>query len=366
MPSCRFEAVHERLDSPVNILIVRVSSLGDVVHNMPMLADIRRHHPQANIDWVVEEAYAGLVQLNSHVRKVIPYALRRWRKNPLSAQHRAEMRDFFRALRHEAYDVVFDTQGLFKTGAVMQMARLASGGKRVGLANATEGSGYEAVSRIFHTVSVPVGLHTHAVQRARMVAAAALGYAVDGPVDFNLQAPAPSAEWLPAGPYAVFFHGTARAAKQWNADNWVQIAQTLTARGLPVLLPWGNASERHAAQLLAERINKNANKNANDNAGADARVLPALPLMDAVALAQRAALVVGVDSGLTHIAAAYRRPTIELYCDSPRWKTQGDWSDNIINLGDSGKPPSAEQVRGAIDILLGLPDSGRSASHFPR
>jgi heptosyltransferase-1 len=358
MPSCRFEAVHERLDSPVNILIVRVSSLGDVVHNMPMLADIRRHHPQANIDWVVEEAYAGLVQLNSHVRKVIPYALRRWRKNPLSAQHRAEMRDFFRALRHEAYDVVFDTQGLFKTGAVMQMARLARGGKRVGLANATEGSGYEAVSRIFHTSSVPVGLHTHAVQRARMVAAAALGYAVDGPVDFNLYAPAASAEWLPAAPYAVFFHGTARAAKQWDADNWVSVAQALTARGLPVLLPWGNASERHAAQLLAERI--------NNNAGNHARVLPALPLMEAVALAQRAALVVGVDSGLTHVAAAFRRPTIELYCDSPRWKTQGDWSDKIINLGDSGKPPAAEEVCGAIDILLGPLETDRSASHFPR
>jgi heptosyltransferase-1 len=346
----------------VNILIVRVSSLGDVVHNMPMLADIRRHHPDANVDWVVEEGYADLVQLNSHVRKVIPYALRRWRKNPLSATNRAEMRGFFRALRRETYDFVFDTQGLFKTGAVMQMARLAPGGKRVGLANATEGSGYEAVSRVFHTVSVPVGLHTHAVQRARMVAAAALGYAIEGPVDFNMRAPAASAEWLPAGPYAVFFHGTARAAKQWRADNWVAAAQALTARGLPILLPWGNASERQAAQMLAERINNNANNNAGDHA----RVLPALPLMDAVALAQRAALVVGVDSGLTHIAAALRRPTIELYCDSPRWKTQGDWSDNIINLGDSANPPSAAEVRGAIDRLLGPFDAGRSAAHFPR
>jgi heptosyltransferase-1 len=330
----------------LNILIVRVSSLGDVVHNMPMVADIRRHYPDANIDWVVEEAYAGLVRLNNHVRNVIPYALRRWRKNLLSARNRAEMRGFYQALQRDPYDFVFDTQGLFKTGMVMRMARLAPGGKRIGLANATEDSGYEAISRIFHTASVPVGLHTHAVQRARAVAAAALGYAADGPADFNLREPgAPGArpEWLPPVPYVVFFHGTARAAKQWNAENWVQAAQGLAARGLPILLPWDSEAERHTAERLAARI-KNA------------RVLPRLALMEAVVLAQRAALVIGVDSGLTHIAAAFRRPTIELYCDSPRWKTQGDWSPNIINLGDSGMPPDAAEVCNAVDLLLGPPN----------
>jgi len=328
----------------VNILIVRVSSLGDVVHNMPMVADIRRHYPQANIDWVVEEAYVDLVRLNPAVRKVIPIVLRRWRRNLLSSAVRAEMRDFRRALQHEAYDAVFDTQGLFKTGMVMCMARLAAGGRRVGLANATEGSGYEAISRIFHTASVPVGLHTHAVQRARMVAAAALGYAPDGPPDFNLRAPETSPAtlpaWLPSVPYAVFFHGTARAAKGWSSENWIPVGQQLAARGLPILLPWGSDAERHGAEQLAARLS-------------NARVLPRLPLMDAVLLAQRAALVIGVDSGLTHVAAAYKRPTIELYCDSPRWKTQGDWSPDIINLGDSGAPPDPAQVCKAVDTLLG-------------
>ena len=75
--------------------------------------------------------------------------------------------------------------------------------------------------------------------------------------------------------------------------------------------------------------------------------------MEAVMLAQRAALVVGVDTGLTHIAAAFNRPTIELYCDSPRWKTEGDWSDNIINLGDEGTAPTVEQVAAAVDVLQG-------------
>lgn len=325
----------------MKILIVRVSSLGDVVHNMPMVADILRHYPDAKIDWVVEEAYTNLVRLNDGVHRIIPFGLRRWRKSLHVAATRAEMRAFFQALRAEPYDMVLDTQGLFKTGLVMRLARLAPGGRRVGLANATEGSGYEPVSRIFHTISVPVGLRTHAVLRARLVAAAALGYAVEGPADFRLRAPdASQAQWLPDRPYAVFFHGTARAAKRWDSASWVRIAAGLQARGLPVLLPWGSAAEREAAQQLAARM-------------PNAQVLPQLSMMDAVALAQRAALAIGVDTGLTHIAAAYGRPTIELYCDSPRWKTEGDWSANIVNLGDLGAPPDVAEVEAAIAALLG-------------
>ena len=111
----------------MKILIVRVSSLGDVVHNMPMVADLLRARPGAQIDWVVEEAYVNLVRLNTGVRHVIPYALRRWRKSLLSAPTRAEMRAFYQRLRAEEYDIVFDTQGLLKTGVVMRMARVASG-----------------------------------------------------------------------------------------------------------------------------------------------------------------------------------------------------------------------------------------------
>jgi heptosyltransferase-1 len=327
----------------LNILLVRVSSLGDVVHNMPVVADILRHYPGANIDWVVEEAYTDLVRLNNGVRNVIPFALRRWRKTLLSSATRTEIRMFYRALRAETYDVVLDTQGLLKTSMVMGLARVANGGKRVGLANSTEGSGYEAASRIFHTMSVPVGRRTHAVLRGRLVAAAALGYAVDGPADFGLRAPALPASasaWLPEQPYAVFFHATARAAKQWPAASWIEVAQTVEARGMPVLLAWGSEAEKQAAEQLAAQM-------------PNARVLPKLSMMEAVTLAQRAALAIGVDTGLTHIAAAYNRPTIELYCDSPRWKTEGDWSPDIINLGDTGAPPSVSEVRAAIAHLLG-------------
>jgi heptosyltransferase-1 len=318
---------------------------------MPVVTDLLRHYPDAAIDWVVEEAYVDLVRLNGGVRAIIPFALRRWRKNLLSSATRAEMRAFYRALRKETYDLVLDTQGLLKTGAVMGMARMTKGGKRVGLANSTEGSGYEAASRIFHSMSVPVGRRTHAVMRGRLVAAQALGYTIDTPAQFGMRAPdmprtgAPA--WLPDRPYVVFFHATARQAKQWAPANWVRIEKDLAARGMPVLLAWGSDSERQAAERLASQM-------------IDAQVLPKLSMMEAVTLAHRAALAIGVDTGLTHIAAAYNRPTIELYCDSPRWKTEGNWSPNIVNLGDTGTPPSAEEVGAAIASLLG--PSGRQST----
>lgn len=306
---------------------------------MPMVADIHRHFPAAQIDWVVEEGYTSLVGLNPHVRKIIPIALRRWRKTLFSAATRAEIGAFRRELQAERYDLVFDTQGLLKTSVVMRMARLVPQGRRIGLANATEGSGYEPISRIFHDQSIPVGLRTHAVTRARLVAAAALGYQLEGQPDFALRPPEPARwAWMPEQPYVVFFHGTARAAKQWPQAQWIKLGQALAERGLQILLPWGSAREQEAARQLAAGI-------------PGATVLPALPMMQAVALVQQARLVVGLDTGLTHIAAAYGKPTIELYCDSPRWKTEGNWSPAIINLGDLGAPPSEEDV---LKAALGL------------
>ncbi|HEX9173066.1 MAG TPA: lipopolysaccharide heptosyltransferase I [Telluria sp.] len=323
----------------MNILLVRVSSLGDVLHNLPMVADILRHHPDANIDWVVEEGYVSLVRLNPHVRTVIPFALRRWRKTLASSATRAEIKAFFRTLRQQEYDYVFDTQGLLKTGIIMGAARIRRGGHKVGLANGSEGSGYEGVSRIFHTRSIALDPRTHAVARGRMVAAAALGYTLDAGPDFGLPAPDPASRpgWMPDAAYAVFFHGTARDAKKWAPANWITLGQALAP--MPVLLPWGSEQEKREAEALAAQL-------------PNARVLPKLSMMDAVELARHAALAVGVDTGLTHIAAAFVRPTVEIYADSPKWKTEGNWSPRIVNLGDLGAPPSAPDVIAAARHLL--------------
>lgn len=323
----------------MKILLVRVSSLGDVLHNLPMVADILRHHPDARIDWVVEEGYVSLVRLNPHVRKVIPFALRRWKKGLKDRAVRAEVRAFFRDLRAEQYDYVFDTQGLIKTGLVMAAARVRKGGQKIGMANGTEDSGYEGASRIFHSRSIPVEPRTHAVERGRVVAAAALGYALDTPPDFGLAAPDPAKRpaWMPAGAYAVFFHGTARDAKKWATENWIALGHALAP--LSILLPWGSPREKEEAERLAAAL-------------PNAAVLPKLSMIDAVELARHAALAVGVDTGLTHIAAAFVRPTVEIYADSPRWKTEGNWSPRIVNLGDTGRPPSVNEVVAAARSLL--------------
>jgi heptosyltransferase-1 len=326
--------------APLNILLVRVSSLGDVLHNLPMVADIARHFPDARIDWVVEEGYTSLVRLNERVGAIIPFALRRWRKSLSSRQTRCEIAAFFKTLRARRYDYVFDTQGLLKTGIIMGAARLAPGGQKIGLANGSEGSGYEGISRLFHSRSIALDARTHAVARGRLVAARALGYELDTKADFGLPEvprPQPRPEWMPAAPYAVYFHGTARNAKKWAPENWIELGARLAP--MPILLPWGSAAEKDEAELLAARL-------------PHARVLPGLPMADAVTLARHAALVVGVDTGLTHIAAAFARPTVEIYCDSPRWKTEGNWSPNIINLGDRGAPPAVAEVLEAAKLLL--------------
>ena len=324
----------------MKILLIRVSSMGDVLHNMPIVADILRHFPDAQIDWVVEENFVDLVKLNPHVRKVIPFALRRWRHKMLSGDVRAEMAIFKKWLQADTYDVILDTQGLLKTGVIMG---LAHGIAKVGLANGTEGSGYEAVSRIFHTLSVPVDRHTHAVLRGRQVAAKALKYddITFIPPDFGLIAPTidHALPWLTDANYAVFFHGTAGAKKKWPAHDWITLGKHLRQRHLPVLLAWGSKAEHLEAEQLASHIS-------------GAMVLPKLSMLEAIILAQRASLVVGVDTGLTHIAAAYGRPTVEIYAASPRWKTEGNWSDNIVNLGDQGNPPGVAEVIAAVDQLI--------------
>jgi heptosyltransferase I len=142
---------------------------------------------------------------------------------------------------------------------------------------------------------------------------------------------------MPAGDYAVFFHGTARAAKKWPAAHWIALGQALAP--MTILLPWGSPREKEEAERLAAAL-------------PNARVLPKLSMMDAVELARHAALAVGVDTGLTHIAAAFVRPTVEIYADSPRWKTEGNWSPRIVNLGDTGAPPTVDEVTAAARRLL--------------
>ncbi len=322
------------------ILIVRVSSLGDVVHNMPVIADIRRRHPDAQIDWLVEESFIDLVQLVEGVRRAIPFSLRRWRKRLFSLDNWREIGAFRRALAAEKYDLVIDCQGLVKTAWVGSWAR----GPLAGLANRTDGAGFEWPVRFFYDRRVPVPPRTHVVERTRQLVAAALGDPAPQPtddIDFGIDTRRAALALSSAGlnlpvPYVVFVHATSRADKQWPDTAWIELGQALVQRGASIVLPWGSDAERETSERLAREF------------GAAALVPPKLSLPAVVGLIDGAAATVGVDTGLVHIAAALKRPTVELYNFATAWRTGGYWSPDVINLGTAGQPPTLQQVKAAL------------------
>ena len=296
----------------MNILFVKLSSLGDVVHTMPAVQDIRRAFPQANIDWVVEKGFAPLVQRCEGVRRVIPCELRRWRKAPFSAATRAAWKTFKTNLQAEAYDAVIDLQGLTKSALVAWLAGLAPGGKRYALANRTEGSGYEAPTRWVADVAVRIAPHVHAVQRSRLLCAQALGYALPADESYGLQ-PEHMHERVAVGmiaarPAVALVHGTSRADKQWPVGHWVMLAQRLDAEGYDVALLHGTDEEERRSHEMAQQM-------------PNAVIWPRLPLDALTDALAGCAGVIGVDSGLSHIAVALDLPHVQLYNFDTAWRT---------------------------------------------
>jgi heptosyltransferase-1 len=291
----------------MKILLVKLSSLGDVVHALPALQDIRQALPQGRIDWVVERAFEPLVQRCEGIGQVIGCELRRWRQAPLAARTREEWRAFRAQLRSEAYDAVIDLQGLTKSALVARVARLAAGGRRYALANRTEGSSYEAPTRWVADVALQIAPHVHAVQRSRQLCAMALGYDVPAHLNYGLRARAGHA--IGDEPAVVLVHGTSRDDKCWPDSHWRELGARLIALGLPLGLPHGSEGERERSERLAHAL------------GPRAQVWPRL---DLGALADRFAAsvgVIGVDSGLSHIAVALDRPHVQIYNFETSWRT---------------------------------------------
>ena len=338
-------------DSP-RILIVKLSSLGDVLHNLPVVWDLRRRLPNAQIDWIVEEAYVHLLEplkttpSFSGIDRIIPVAFRRWRKHLFRWQSWQEFFAMRTMLQAVPYDAILETQGLIKSALVCTLARKSASGEVTGLANATEHSGYEPMARRFYDQSVQVPVQCHAIDRSRWVMCSAMDWPLidrrsDPPRFFpsqfseslaplQLEGLRTEASGLPV-PYVLCFHATARAAKRWSDADWVLVGQALSKQGYQLIFPWGSAEEMRISALIASQI-------------PGAIVPRAFSINEAYGLIANAALTIGVDTGLTHLSAVLGRPIIEIYCDSPRWKTEGYWSDRIVNLGDYQRPPSAKAV----------------------
>lgn len=344
----------------MRILLVKTSSLGDVVHNLPVASDLQRRFPNARIDWCVEEAFADIPRLHPAVREVIPVAVRRWRKSLCQPAHWSTLGREIRAARAEiraqTYDAILDTQGLLKSALIARQAR----GKTLGYARQVA---REPLAACFYDRAFFVPTGQHAVERNRRLAALALG--IPGawppghpsalssalPLDYGIRPPAMDFPWLGNAldgtrvvHYAVLLTATSRADKLWDEALWREVGQALGARGLTPVFPSGNAAERQRAERITVGI-------------PSACIAPPLGLHELAALLGASCLCIGVDTGLVHLATALGTPTVALYTATDPALTGVLGTGFARNLGGKGTPPSVAEV---LDTAKAALASGRS------
>ncbi len=336
--SCAAAPTH-RAHGVSAILVVRPSSLGDIVHALTIVADVRAHRPELAIDWVAETGFVPLLELHPGLRRIVPVALRRWWHRPFAASSWREFASFRRALRREDYSAVLDLQEQVKGALIARMARgVRHGPDRVSIR--------EPVASFLHDRHHAIDPAHHFIVRCRELAAAALGYRVEGPPRFGLAPPPPPVGMLPDRPFVAFFHGTSRLNKLWPDAHWRRLVEMFATSGFPVILPWGSDAEHARSEHLAAGV-------------PNARVPPSprqsLPAL--AALLARAELVIGVDTGLVHLAAALGTPTVSLFvATDPRSCGVGLAGPWARDLGGIGAVPTPEMVeRTAAELMRRAP-----------
>jgi heptosyltransferase-1 len=275
------------------VLLIKTSSLGDVIHTLPALSDAAASLPGVRFDWVVEEAFAEIPAWHPAVERVIPVALRRWRKAPWRAWRSGEWSRFRQALSQSRYDRVIDAQGLLKSAFITRLAQGPSYGP-------DRRSAREPLAARFYDQPLSVPKGRHAIERIRQLLAQALDYPPPGlPLDYAVDKTClPQSPY--AAPYLVFLHGTTWTSKHYPEAHWQRLAALAGGEGYRVLLPWGSRAERQRAERLA-------------GAQAAVEVLPALELSRLAGVLAGASGVIGVDTGLAHLAAALGCPGVFLY-----------------------------------------------------
>jgi len=322
----------DRNDTPGGVLVVRPSSLGDIVYALAVVSDIRRERPGAAVDWVAEPGFAPLIALCPDVRRVVAFGLRRWRRAPLAAATWRDIADFRASLRRTRYAAILDLQEQVKGALIAKAAR----GVRHGFDRA---SIREPLATLLDDVHHRVPRDLHFVTRCRRLAGAALGYATETPPRWNLCVPA-AAPGTPNGPYVVVLHATSRDDKLWPEPSWRAVMDACSRAGFAIVLPWGSAAEAARSRRLAQ--------------GSAAAIVPGwLALPDVAALLANAALAIGVDTGFTHLAAALGTPTIALFTvTDPHRHGVECAGPHGRDLGDVGAVPSVDAVLGAAGERL--------------
>jgi heptosyltransferase-1 len=304
-----------------------MSSLGDVIHNLPVATDLARYRPDLAIDWLVEEQYVPIVAMHPSVSRIVPIALRRWRRTPLSRSTWQEFSALRARLREQRYEAIIDTQGLLKSVFASHQAC----GPVYGFGRHTA---RDPLASFFYSGTFEFTPETHKIMRYRGVAARALEYTPDPPIDYGIRAGEPSSDRA-ASPYCVVFHSTARAAKLWSEQHWIEMLSRFTRAGVNCLLPWGSESERLRSERLAQGQPK-------------VIVPPKLSVTELAAVIGRAELVIGVDTGLMHLAAALSRPVVGIFCDSNPVDACPIGPGPTAWRGQIGAPPSIDTVTDAV------------------
>lgn len=309
----------------MKVCVIKTSSMGDVIHTLPALTDAKKAIPSLSIDWVVEENFAEIPRWHSAVNRVIPIALRRWRKSPFSIQTINEWKNYRTLLQAENYDAVIDAQGLIKSA--LFATRFAQGVKH----GYDRQSIREPLAYFFYDKKYAIPYQQHAVERIRQLFALSLGYElpqVQGDYSIAHHFLHQTSEQN----YVVFIHSTTRADKHWEEAEWQKLIEKITALSdCKIHLPWGNEQEKARAERLAQ-VHSNV------------LVLPKLTLTELAKQIANAKAVVSVDTGLAHLTAALDKPNITLY-GATEPKLIGCYGENQYYLSaNSMKEISAEQV----------------------
>jgi len=278
----------------MNVCLVKTSSMGDVLHTLPALTDAQNALPDITFDWVVEENFAEIPRWHGAVKRVIPIALRRWRKQPFSAETQQAWKSYRALLQENQYDAVIDAQGLVKSAFFA--TRLAQGTKY----GYNRQCAREPLASFFYDHRFYVAYQQHAVERIRQLFSLSLGYELPQTQgDYGIARH--FTNHAVEKPYIVFIHATTRADKHWLEDEWKKTAEKLTALfDVEIRLPWGNEQEHQRAQRIANGLDKTT-------------VLPKLTLTELADQIANAKAVISVDTGLAHLTAALDKPNITLY-----------------------------------------------------
>jgi heptosyltransferase-1 len=275
----------------MKVLIVKLTSMGDVLHALPALSDLHSQYPNLEVDWVVEEHFCDIPSWHPAVKRVIPVATRRWRKKSKSGNRIKEVRQFLSALRVQKYDYVIDAQGLIKSALVSYLAK----GKRVGFSGR---SIKESPAAWFYQLKQDIPREMHAITRLRELFAKSFHYNLNNlPLEYNLGIDKNSDQ---DEPFLMFFHATTWASKHISTDYWRELAEYAGQSGFKVKLPWGNETERMRAVGIAESHEH-------------VSVLPKSSLTELANLTARAQGAIAVDTGLGHLAAALGVPCLSIY-----------------------------------------------------